>query len=88
MKVDAGGDFVEEMRGEKGGRVPLTFKHTQTEKQTHIRMDTHLFEIALRKKKGEKKRGIVPPKRQEKEQINGGMIMNYFLAREGVRGER
>lgn len=43
--------------------------------------------VKLRKKEMEKG-GIVPPKRQEKEQINGGMIMNYFLAREGVREER
>lgn len=32
--------------------------------------------------------GGVLPKRQEKEQINGSMIMNYFLTRVGVREER
>lgn len=42
----------------------------------------------VKRERGREKRGIVSPKRKEKEQINGGMIMNYFLARAGVREER
>lgn len=49
-----------------------------------------MLEIAegCENKKESEKGGTVPPKRQEKEQINGSMIMNYFLTREGVRGGR
>lgn len=46
------------------------------------------FHKSVTIRKREREREIVPPKRQEKEQINEGMIMNYFLTREGVRGER
>ena len=85
------------MRGERGGRVPLPCRRAQTgEANTHPRGHTCLKlqrGVKRREKERERERerekgGIVPAKRQEKEQINGGMIMNYFLAGEGVRGER
>ena len=67
---------------------------TNGEANTHPHGDTclKLQRGVKRRKKKERERGrkggIVPAKSQEKEQISGGMIMNYFLAREGVRGER
>lgn len=55
QKVDAGGDFAEEMRGEKGVREPLPGRKQNQHQCGHI--------VKLHKNVKIRKGGVVPPKR-------------------------
>lgn len=97
LKVDAGGDSVEETGRKRGARIPLPCRHPRKGGITRIRVDASLVWnrtrcVKIRQKEwgagGKGWGGLFHQRGKEKEQINGGMIMNYLLATEGVRGER